>query len=207
MNNFDDEYYIILENSQPYYPTLTAKGSTADRPYGRKELTLGEAPLTFIDGFRDEHLKKGIKEVLTDVLFDSTNMVVSTKIKKGLDEFNIPNLQFYPTTYIDNDGNWHEDYWYMNFYQRLDCWDRTKSEYDDDFDESDPYDFADVDKYHLDSSKLIDIPESERLMFKMGRSAGQYIFAHKRIAKYLLLEQIPSMKLFKVSEFQEGDQL
>ncbi len=207
MTDFNEEYFIILENDKPCYPTLAAKGSTSDRPYGRRELSRGGPPLMFIDGFRDEHLRDGVREVLTDVLFDGANMVVTSKIKNGLEQFDIDGLQYYPAIYIDNAGTWHEDYWYLNFYKRIDCWDRKLSAYDSDFDESDPHNFADVDKYSLDADKLAKIPEKKRIMFKMGRSTGQYIFAHKKVAKFLLLEQIPSMKLFKVSEFEEGDQL
>lgn len=207
MNDFDSEYFIFLENEKPCYPTLVAKGSTVDRPYGRRELSSGGGPLAFFDGFRNEQLRDGTKEILTDILFDGTSMVVTSRIKSSLEGFDIDGLQYYPAIYIDNSGIWHEDYWYMNFYTRLDCWDREFSIYDSEFDENDPYDFADVDRYSLDSGKLSRVPASERMMFKMGRSAGQYIFAHKEIAKFFLLEQIPSMQIFKVSEFEEGDQL
>lgn len=204
MTEFNEEYYIAIEVESPVYPTLIPQASTADRPYGRKELGNGP-PLMFFDGFKDEYIASGIKETVCDVLFEGSDLIVSSKLKEEIEQYNIDNLQFYPVIYKGNDGTWYDSFWFLNFYKDWGCWDRALSVYKS-FDESDPYDYAKVKKYSLDQKVISSVVEEKRLMFKIGRSMEQYIFIHKKIAKLLLLHQIPSLRLFKVSDFIEGMQ-
>ncbi len=70
----------------------------------------------------------------------------------------------YPAVYIDDENNWHDNYWFLNFYEELDCWDRKLSVIGEDDDEHE----SAVYQYYLDAKILDGIPEEKRLLFIMG---------------------------------------
>ncbi len=122
-------------------------------------------------------------------------------------------MQIYPSVYIDDDNNWHEDYWFLNFYEELHCLDKKKSkiltidysdEEDDDLDEED--DDLEVVEYRLDSRILGGIPEEKRLMFKIGGTNIDYIFIHQKLVDIFMKRKFTGIRFLPVSTFKEGDQ-
>ncbi|MEZ8240497.1 hypothetical protein AB6C73_18715, partial [Vibrio splendidus] len=59
----------------------------------------------------------------------------------------------------------------------LDCWDRSKSNYEQEDPDGDPH----VIKYHLDVEVLDKIKESDRLIFKMGGDDLSPFIVHDKI--------------------------
>lgn len=109
-------------------------------------------------------------------------MIVKDHIKDFLEEYETPNMLLYPTVYIDDNDNWHENYWFLNFYKSLDCLDMVASQYDK---EDDIYLDPDIEKFSLDETILNKIPEEQRLVFRIGRSLIAYIFMHLRVVEFL----------------------
>ena len=204
MSTFDNEYYVVetYYNSTQFF--ISPDESTADRNYRFERLT-GYVPLRFHNGFKERDARTGDKRKVSDIMLDGSSFVVTDEIKKFLEQFEINGLQLYPAIVIDDQDTWHEHYWYLNFFESLDCWDRNLSEYEY-IDEDDPDCLADVDHYVLDETVLSAIPEEQRLIFKMGGVSLPYVFVHKSIAKYLLENAYTGIRLFKVADFTEGDQ-
>ncbi len=209
MNKYNNQYYIAQTCFTPTQIHIVADRKTENRDYTFTQLNFGETPLFFKNGFEEKDRRTGGKRVLTDVLMDGASMMVVDAIRDELKKYNIDYMQLYPAVYIDDNQIWHENYWYLNFYRNIDCWDRKYSIYekfdDDDFDDDDD-DNAIVDKYYLDVSILDAIPEEKRLLFRMGGASNAYIFVHQRIADFLIKNKHTGIRLFKVADFEEGDQ-
>lgn len=207
--SFDEEYYIARRPADEGQLYLKPDAKTFNRRYGYTKLTQGEAPLFFENAFKDKDKKSGKKRSLTNVLIDSPNLLVDNEARDKLKFLEIDGLQIYPAVYIDDDIKWHENYWFLNFYKELDCWDRKLSvvEIDDDDDDDDDIDLdAEIIKYRLNSDILSQIPKEHRLMFKMGGATKAYIFVHQDVVDIFTNVNATGVRFFKVSEFEEGDQ-
>jgi hypothetical protein len=89
----------------------------------------------------------------------------------------------HPAIYIDDKEHWNEDYWYLTFTDRFDCWDRDESEYNRD---RPPMDLDGVDHYNifkfsLDSRAIESRMLQNRLLFKMGGAIQGLVACHKSI--------------------------
>lgn len=165
-NNLDNIYYLAFHKNIDSYPRVKPTNGSGDALFDGG--VMSGPPLYFCNSYKDEGLKSGIVENIGDILFNGPHMVVSDQVKTYLDSFETRFLQIYPAVYIDNQDNWHEGYWYLNFIDQIDCWDRERSVFDPPDDPADPFDYAEVKKYSLDVDVLDRIPEDERLLFKMG---------------------------------------
>jgi len=210
MINYNDIYYIMVNKYTEQTLYIKALKKSADRDYEFEKLTFGYEPMFFENSYKERSLKNGIKHPLTNVLLDGVIPVVDDSIRERLKFFDFKDMQFYPSVYIDDDGSFHENYWCMNFYGELDCWDRHKSKTEtfsrEEMKEPGYLENADIYKYHLASDVLGNIPEDERLIFKMKGGMMGYIFVHQKIADIFTEENATGMQLIKVSDFEEGMQ-
>lgn len=204
MNQFDESYHIAFHTNDNRHPRLTPTKGSGDVIFDGGEFS--GAPLYFVNGYRDEDIAANRVEQIGDVLFNGTDLVISEKIKNHLEQFEVVNLQLYPAIYIDNNDKWHDSYWYLNFTEEWDCWDRKHSIYTPPEDPSDPYDYAEIEKYSLDSNILSGISEEERLIFKIGGASVSYVFVHQRIVKYVLENCKATLRFIKVGDFEQGMQ-
>ena len=88
----------------------------------------------------------------------------------------------HPAIYIDDNEKWHEDYWYLTFTKRFDCWDRYTSEYS----QTSSLTLGDTTYYKiftfsLDDIKLDATAAPDKLLFKMGGSIDAFITCHKSL--------------------------
>lgn len=203
MSIYDEQYYILFRPSDDQYPIATPDAKTADRPYGYEILSPGP-PLTFSNAFKDEMISRRMNEIIGDVIFHSPDILVSERFKDFLSPFDIDGLQLFPSIYIGNDGRWHDNYWFLNFYKTLDCWHRDRSDYKRD--KYDPDDNPPIKKYSLHENILDAIPEERRLMFKMGGVSAEYIFAHQLVVDYMVQHAISGVNPIRVADFKEGMQ-
>ncbi|WP_163831825.1 imm11 family protein [Spartinivicinus ruber] len=180
MTNYNEQYYILDTFYNDNQLHITADNKTSNRNYEYEKLVPSGVPLFFENSFKDKEKALGRKRLLTDVLFDGSSLVVVYKIHDFLKMFSTKGMQLYPAIYIDDDTNWHENYWYLNFFEKLDCWDRKLSVLETFDDEDDDFD-AEIRKYYLDKKVLDAIPEEQRYLFKMGGATESYIFAHERL--------------------------
>ncbi|ODB37472.1 hypothetical protein BB427_13360 [Pseudoalteromonas sp. BMB] len=207
--DYNNEYYLILKKygKDTLYPRALQK--SADRDYEFEQLVWGKEPLFFENAYRDKDNANGVIRPIPSVLLDATIPIVSSKIRERLKLFNFVGMQLYPAVYIDDGDNYHEDFWCMNFWQELDCWDRAKSKIEkftaEEMLEPDYLKGCDIYKYHLDSEVLDKIPEEERLIFKQAGGL-KYVFVHQKIADIFFEEKATGVNLVKVSDFEEGMQ-
>jgi len=205
MNRFNEEYYIAVEPKGDNQPYVIADKKTAARGYHYTKLPEGKPPLFFFNRNKEKDLASGNKWAITPVLETGGDFLVSDYIANELMMYEIDGLQLYPAVYIDDDDNWHEEYWFLTFFEKFRYWDSKNSEFMK-IDSSDSEFDAEIDKYCLDESKLSLIPEEQRLIFKMGGVGDPYVFFHKKMVDLFTSTKSKGIRFFKVSEFEEGDQ-
>lgn len=132
MSNYDEEYFFLRRPGVDHkLPQLQADQITSALDYSFTKLPLG-APLVFHNAWKERNLEGGIQEFIGDVLFEGSDLAVCSKIREKLLHRDIPNLHMHPSIYIDDRNKRHEDYWYLTFTARFDCWDRKTSSYNPD---------------------------------------------------------------------------
>ncbi|MDO9006088.1 MAG: hypothetical protein Q7V20_21805 [Aquabacterium sp.] len=191
MNDFDNQYFFVLqprddEKTVDVLPFLTPDESTAKLPFQYEVLPVGSKPLVFINGLKEMGKKYGYSFVRTppSVLFAGNHPVVSGEIRDKLLKFDLPNLALQPAMYIDDWGKWHEDYWYMTFLDRLDCWDRQASDYEQGIEpiRLGGFELYQIYRFSLDEDVLKKVPLTERTIFQMGGAQEGFVVAHQSVA-------------------------
>ncbi|WP_163831826.1 hypothetical protein [Spartinivicinus ruber] len=177
MNIYNEQYYITIRPINDNQLYLKPDKKTEHRDYDFRKLQPGGAPLFLENGTKEKDKRLGKQRHLTDVLMEGSNLLVNDNIRNHLVLSSIKVMQLYPAIYIDDDDE------------------------DDDID----YD-AEVTQYYLDDKVLDEIPEHQRLMFKMGGATKAYIFAHQVVVDFFTSRKISGVRFMKVSTFKEGDQ-
>ena len=213
MTVFDDQYFVSIMPFGDDQLYLKPDEKTFNRRYTYKKMDQGGAPLFFENAFKERDIRDGKSHPITSVLMNGSNLLVNNAIRDKLKFKDIQGMQLYPAIYIDDDFKWHEEHWFLNFYEAIDCWDRDTStieSYDDedeDEDDDDPIELdSEVIRYRLDADILDKIPEERRLMFKMGGALKSYIFVHQKVVDLFKDCDAVGVRFIKVSEFKEGDQ-
>lgn len=203
MQNYDDDYYFIQQKDDDRLPVLTADENTVARNYTFELQSVGAAPFVFFNGAKDYQKKLGVSTLrdLPDILFAGNNLVVCTHIRDSLVALDLPGVFIHPAVFIDDDGRWHEDYWYLTFPQRFDCWDREKSDYEEQPLELGGFKLHSVYTYALDSAVLDRIPLNERLLFKMGGTQDAFIVCHQDIASIFRGNGESGAKLVSIPDY------
>lgn len=186
MKKFEHQYYFLRKAKEnESLPSLSPDNNTSDKNYDFEEFPVGTSPFFFFNAGKEYNKKRNIPYMkkIPSILFNGTNLLVTSSMREALLEVNIPHLHMHPSVYIHDDGQWHEDYWYMTFIERFDCWSREKSEYDN---EDGPielggFELFEIYKFHFDESLLNSIPLSQRLLFKMGGAVNAFIVCHESI--------------------------
>lgn len=205
MTKYNDEYYIAFRPSGDDQVYIKPDRKTSQRKYAYKKLVSGQEPLFFSNGFKEEDKNRW---PLTDLLVDSSGLLINEELKDNLNKYNVNGMQIYPSIYIDDGNKWHDNYWYLGLYKELNCLDLVKSKIEFfDFDEDeDEDDFLEVKQYSLDESVLDNIEESNRLIFKIANCSKSYLFFHKKIVELILKKKMSGVTFIKVSDFHEGKQ-
>ncbi len=205
MNKYNEEYYIAFEPKGDNQPYVIADKKTTERGYHYKKVPLGGLPFFFYNRNKEKDRRNGKKWPITEILETGGDFLVNDFIRDEVIQYDIDGMQLYPSVYIDDDDNWHENYWFLNFYETFVYWDQGRSEIVT-IDENDDKYGAEIDKYCLDEKKLFGIPEEKRLIFKMSGVGDPYVFFHQKIVDFLMTNNCRGIRFFKVSEFEEGDQ-
>jgi hypothetical protein len=197
---YEDEYYFIRKPRDTKVPSLQADDDTSRLNYSFEAFPL-DPPLVFVNSWKERNLAKGIRELISDILFEGSDMIVSDKIRNRLLGHEVPSLHMYPSVYIDDQDRWHEKYWYMTFVSRFDCWDKNKSDYS-----STPIEMMEekvygVFKYVLDTKLLDATPLAQRLLFKMGGSTDSFITVHQSMLPVFLTGNRDGVEFQKISDF------
>ncbi|WP_196161095.1 imm11 family protein [Reinekea sp. G2M2-21] len=204
MSKYDHEYYI------PFAPNTEDKlfwgkhKKTVFRYRHFHRLTLSDGPMLFLNDYREEDAKKGVRTPLPDVFESIGFMLIPKPFMEFLRYFDIPGLQLFPAVYIDDDDVWHEDLWLVNFYEGLDCIDLENSSVKYTlWEEGDDYR---VKKPSLSETVLSEIPEDQRLMFKIAKVDNPHLYCHQRVVDFVREIGYTGIDFIKVADFKEGMQ-
>jgi hypothetical protein len=205
MNKLELEYVFVHHPlGREDLPSLSPDAATEDRDFRYVAQLLGSPPLVFEDGAKDYRKKRGIKVVKMppDVLFCGSDLVVEARIREALLAQKLANIAMHPAVYIHDNGMRYEKYWYITFLERLDCWDRKTSEFEQD---ASPvrlggFELFQIYRYHLDDEVLDKVPLNRRLLFKMGGSVDGLIVCHKSIS-FLLSEGAGGIPLTEIIDY------
>jgi hypothetical protein len=183
MSDYDQDYFFIRgDEDNERRPALKPDMNTSERRYAQFPPPPGSAPLIFTNAFRDEFLADGVKDEACDILFDGIYFIVRDHIRERLLQLDIPEVFLHPAVYIDDRGNWHEDYWFVGVQNELDCWDREKSTFGKKTVVIGDETLYNMFSYSLNTKLLDEKPLQDRLLFKMGGTARGLITCHKSIA-------------------------
>lgn len=183
-NDYDREYYFIQRVDDDRLPSLTPDEDTVSRYYSFEPQPNGSAPFMFFDGGSDYARKLGIvrgKEI-PDILFDGNDLLVRSHLRDALIALDLPGLHIHPAVFIDSYQTCHEDYWFLAFSERLDCWDRELSYFEEEPIRLGGFALHSVYTYALDAAVLDKIHLSQRLLFKMGGTQDAHIVCHQDLA-------------------------
>jgi len=204
MNNYNEQYYILFNDFSDGPSYLRPLTKTSFRNYEYEKLNLSGGPAFFENAFEEEDKKAGEKHPIYDVMDAAGWYLFSHRIYEKMQTFVINNFQFFPSVFIDDDGHYHENYVLTNFYGKLDCLDVKKSiitsqteirriEYE-------------VEKIYLSTEILDNIPEEERLIFKIDKVGDAHIMVHQKIKDIMENENATGAKFIRVDQYTEGDE-
>jgi hypothetical protein len=166
-------------------PALTPDANTENRNFQFEEQPTSSPPLIFYNGAKEYNLKRKVKsmKVAPDTLFAGSDVLVREVTREKLLELDIPHLHMHPAIYIHDDGNWYENYWYLTFTERMNCWDRTHSSYDPEPLKLGGYELYEIYTYSIDQALFDKTNIHERLLFKMGGTTEGLLVCHERLRK------------------------
>jgi hypothetical protein len=146
--------------------------------------------------------KKPKPSITPDVLFSGHDILVRTEARNKLLRHDIANVFMHPAIYIDDNKEWHEDFWFLTFTTYLDCWDREASRYDRNrkLIGTEPP-LYNIKKFSLDAKVLSDLPLRERLLFKMGGSIEGFIVCHNSLLPIFSQNGKPGISIMPINEF------
>jgi hypothetical protein len=183
MQHDDQDYFFIRpDDDNARLPYLRPDADTSMRRFRDKAQLAGSAALIFSNALKQDFRNAGIEDDVADILFEGSNFVVRGHIRERLQQYAIPNMYVHPSTYIDDRGQRHDDYWFVGLTSRFDCWDRTKSTYAPQPLEIGDQAFFDMYTYSLNRQLLEATPLENRLLFQMGATQDAMIACHRSIA-------------------------
>jgi hypothetical protein len=206
MSDLEDEYYFIAKAPErPELPFLKPDEATVNLNFNFEAAPLGQAPFKFTNAWGDKRRQLGVRTIVPPVMFCGNDLVIEDKLRLRLVHHgDIPDLHIYPSVYVDDTGRQHENYWFLTFADRFDCWDRDRSEYDRD----EPpvllggLEYHQVYKYKFNADVMKERPLEQRLLFKLGGTLDAYIVAHSSIlTKFFGSPGVNGAEYIKVSDY------
>lgn len=205
MGKYDKEYYFIESSDDESNPVLTPDDTTADRKFRYGTQVHEKKPLIFFNGMQELQRKSGVLSLKEPpaILFSGSNPIVPGIIREALLEVNIPNLNMHPVVYVHDNKKRYENYWFMAFSERVDCWDRNNSDYDQD----DPsislgdFNLEQVYRYSLNEYLLEKVPLKNRLLFQIGGVLSASFVCHKSLVNLFNRSVNDGVKTTLVSDF------
>lgn len=172
--------------------------------YDFERSPVGGPPFMFFNGIKEHNKKQKISSIkkVPKILFSGCDLLIPGSLREEILDMNIPDLYMHPAVYVDDDDKWYEDYWYMTFEGRLDCWSRENSDYE----KNDPIrlggdELYQIYTYALDEKILNSMPEKNRLLFKMGGSLDPFIVCHESIVRIFKKYGVPGVDFVGVEDY------
>jgi hypothetical protein len=205
MSKYNDQYYLVFRKPvlDKHTLYLAALQKSEDRDYGFEELDPGDEPLFFENAFKEKDQKLGVKRHIAAANMNMVYVLVNDELREEMKHFEIDYFQLYPSVIIDDEGEYHENFWLLHVYEKLDCLDFDRCVIDDYDPEARKHD---VDKYYLSDSALSAIPEERRLIFRPEKAHMGYTFVHQKIVDIFNSQGVDSLRFIKVSDWEMGMQ-
>jgi len=205
MSKYDQEYFIPFAamDDNKLFVGMDKKSVKRRR---LKKINIAEGPMVYLNDYREEDKKRGVKTPIPDIMPVSGQVVIPNEMVRFLRVFPILGIQLFPAVYIDDDDNWHENLSVIHCYKRLDCLDFDKSIIDNDPEYWEDGDEHTVDKLYISEAALNTIPEDERLIFQINKVKRRHIYFHQRIVDYIRKMKYTGVQFIKVADFEEGMQ-
>ncbi|MER2497044.1 DUF1629 domain-containing protein [Vibrio neptunius] len=199
MKSYEDQYYLLLKN--PFRndsSSLKATLNTSRRDFRTKKLDYGGGPVFFtLNGEVSAFDQKKIQ-------FSGIFPVVSSDVAKLFMPYKITSFQLFPAVIIDQNDKWHEDFFYFNLYDELDCIDFEKSKIRN-YDPSD-YDHEVIEyKFNKDILDAIDV-DNRLIILPEGVFGGSLIFHENIVEDMKKFIYNNSLSFYKLSEYKLGDE-
>lgn len=206
MKKYESQYYFLRKpGGDERIPSLSPDDDTLSRNYDFEVPPIGSPPFVFFNGGKEYNDKRRISPLrkIPAILFDGSNLLIPGFMREALLELDISDLHMHPAVYVHDDGKWYEDYWYMIFTNRFDCWSRLKSYYEKD---EGPirlggFELYEIYTYKLDGDLLNSIPESRRLLFKMGGALNTFVVCHESILSIFKSGNVSGVEFIQVGEY------
>ena len=126
--------------------------------------------------------------------------VFSEKIYDVLSPMNIEGVQFVPAIINGKNGESYENYWIVNTYMPIECFDKEKSVYKiGGFTNC----WERIEKIYLDKNLLSKIPINKRLIFK-PKETSMFELYHKSIVDAIMAVNPEGIRFVKVEDWFEG---
>jgi hypothetical protein len=203
MNKYNEDYYIVFDNYNENTLYLSALPKTFNRNYEYTKMQFGQEPLFFNNAYKEKDQIAGKKRPIKNAHLNLNFILVDEKIKESINNSENKNFQLYPAVILSDDNQHHDNFWFFNIFNELDCLDISKCLIDD-YDEDD--DEHDIEKYYLDYEKMAKIPEDERLIFIPKKTNIGHTFLHQKIVDVFNKHKVDTLKFIKVSEWEMGKQ-
>lgn len=206
MKKYEQQYYFLRPSkSNDSIPVLTPEENTSKINYDFEKFPIDCPPFVFFNGAKEYDKKQKIKSMkkVPSILFCGSDLLVPGTVREALSKLNISDLHMHPAVYLHDDGKWFVDYWYMAFLKRFDCWSREESDYEKD----EPpvrlggFELHQVYRYSLNNELLGSMPESERLLFKMGGTLLPFIVCHESVLSVFQTSDKTGMDFIRVDEY------
>jgi hypothetical protein len=199
MRTSDQAYFFLLPPEDESLPELTPDQETSSKAYSYKGQATGREPRMFYNGLLDLQTQRKVTPVdpPPNVMFDGSNLVVCNEIAEKLLGFDIPNLAIQSATYLDHNKKRHENYWFLTFTSKFDCWDKKNSTYAKmPLATKPPAD--EVYPYSLNECLLQKIHLPARRLFKMGGTTDGFVVAHESLAD---LFRVPGVDVVPIADY------
>jgi hypothetical protein len=203
MSIYEEQYYIVSKQYDENTLYLRALDRTENRDYDFEKLRFGEEPLFFENAYKDEDKAAGLIRPLKKAHMNSTYLIVDDSIKGDLEGYDISGFQFYPAVIIDDDGNYHENYWFFNIYNEYDFLDCEGSEIKN---YKPGAKRNKVVKYKLDDEKLQAVSEESRLIFMMPNTDQRTTYVHQKVVDVFEKHGVDNINFLRMSEWYRGKQ-
>jgi len=183
MSELQQEYYIPFVRNTENKLFINTDEKSSRRYYHYRKFNIVDGPMVYLNDYKEENLKLGINTPLPDIFLD---------------------FGLFPTIYIDDNDQWHENLWLVNFFEGIDCIDKQKSKINYDPRVWDEGDRLIVKKTIFDDSVLRAIPEDQRLIFKMANVDKPHLYCHKRVVDYIREQNYTGVIFVKASDYKRG---
>ncbi|MBH0056836.1 hypothetical protein I6F65_07670 [Pseudoalteromonas sp. SWXJZ94C] len=204
MSELQQEYYIPFRANTKDKLFIGRDEKSKRRYYFHTKFNLADGPMVYLNKYKEENLKLGSKTPLPDIFHDFGAMIIPKEFMVFLRNFDIYGLQLFPTVYIDDDDQWHENLWLVNFFEGINCIDKEKSKINYNpklWEEGDP---LVVKKTVFDDSILRAIHEDQRLIFTMDNVDMVYLYCHQRVVDYIREQNYTGIIFVKASDYKRG---